>query len=405
MTSRERVMNALSFKSTDRIPKDLGAMNSTSISAFAYPKLVEALGLPPRRPRVNDPWQMLAFPDLDVLDALGCDVVTVGNGITNAFEQPEIWHDYDFNGRLPARVRDPNAFKTRPDGTIEQYSSMIMPPTAHVFDGEHAGQPLPEFDQPLPLMDLKKYRKELDARAFKDETIKKLSEFYRKVRESTDRAVFGTDGVGAGIGIGNFGGLAVFPVICLEEPDYVRDLHEITIEHVIRNMRALLPEIGGCVDIVMTGCDDWGTQSSTIASPQAYRDLFMPYYRRVNDEAHRLVPGVKTFMHNCGAIYSILDMLIESGFDIINPIQWTAGGRGYREWKDRLRGRATAWGGGVGAQTTLARGTVQDVEEETRQVCRCFKEDGGFVYNSIHNLLAEVPAEKIVAMYRAASEL
>jgi len=403
MTSRDRVLRAMNFESTDRIPKDLGAMNSTSISAFAYPKLVRALGLPPRRPRVNDTWQMLAFPDLDVLDALGCDVATVGNGITNAFEQPEVWHDYDFNGRLSARVRDPKAFETRPDGTIVQWKSTIMPPAAYVFDSEHAGQRLPEFDEPLPLMALKKYRQDLEARAVKDETVKWLDGFYRKVRESTDRAVFGTDGAGAGIGIGNFGGLAVFPVICLEEPDYVRELHEITIEQVLKNMRAILPAIKGNVDIVMTGCDDWGTQNTTIASPNTYRDLFMPYYKRVNDEAHKLLPGVKTFMHNCGAIYSILDMLMESGFDIINPIQWTAGGRSFREWKDRLRGRATAWGGGVGAQTTLARGTVADVEREAREVCGYFRQDGGFVYNGIHNLLAEVDPRKIVAMYRAAS--
>ena len=65
-------------------------MRSTGISAFSYPKLVAALGLPPRLPKVYDTGQMLALPDLDVLDALGCDVVTIQDGlITNAFDQPE----------------------------------------------------------------------------------------------------------------------------------------------------------------------------------------------------------------------------------------------------------------------------------------------------------------------------
>ena len=80
MTHRERVMHALAFEETDRVPLDLAGMRSTGISAFAYPKLVEALGLPPRRPRVEDTGQMLAMPDLDVLDALGCDVVTIRGG-------------------------------------------------------------------------------------------------------------------------------------------------------------------------------------------------------------------------------------------------------------------------------------------------------------------------------------
>src|SRR5512144_1206883 len=107
LTSRERVMRALNFQPVDRIPRDLGGMRSTSISAFAYPKLVRELGLPPRRPRLEDTGQMLALPDLDVLDALGIDVVTIADRTTNAFDQPYIWQDYDFNGRLSARVRCP----------------------------------------------------------------------------------------------------------------------------------------------------------------------------------------------------------------------------------------------------------------------------------------------------------
>ena len=80
-TSRERVMQALDFQTTDRTPRDLGGMRSTSISAFAYPGLVSALKLPYRKPRVEDTGQMLALPDLDVLDALGCDVVTILDGM------------------------------------------------------------------------------------------------------------------------------------------------------------------------------------------------------------------------------------------------------------------------------------------------------------------------------------
>jgi hypothetical protein len=68
MTSCERLHRAIEFKPVDRLPKDLSGMRSTGISCFAYPRLVEALGLPPRRTRVYDTWQMLALPDLDVLD-------------------------------------------------------------------------------------------------------------------------------------------------------------------------------------------------------------------------------------------------------------------------------------------------------------------------------------------------
>ena len=116
MTRRERVLAALNFRQPDQLPKDLSAMPSTGISCFAYPKLVAALGLPPRRPKVYDTGQMLALPDRDVLEALDCDVVTVmGSWCTNAFDEPERWHPYDYNGRLPALVQQPASFETRPD--------------------------------------------------------------------------------------------------------------------------------------------------------------------------------------------------------------------------------------------------------------------------------------------------
>jgi uroporphyrinogen decarboxylase len=144
---RRRVLDAIDFRKTDQVPKDLGAMGSTGISCFAYPKLVEALGLPPRRPRVHDTNQMLALPDLDVLDALDCDVVTVGlNTYTNAFDEPDRWHNYDFGGRLPAKVMHPELFSLRTDGTVIQQNKngaavREMPPASYVFDSRHAGQP------------------------------------------------------------------------------------------------------------------------------------------------------------------------------------------------------------------------------------------------------------------------
>ena len=118
MTSRERVLAALNFQETDRVPCDLDAMGSTGISAFAYPKLVKALGLPPRRTRIYDTWQMIAVVDRDVLDALECDCICVnGENCANVLPEPEKWRPYDFNGRLEALVLDPSSFRVLPDGT------------------------------------------------------------------------------------------------------------------------------------------------------------------------------------------------------------------------------------------------------------------------------------------------
>lgn len=398
-TSRERVLQALNFQTPDRMPKDLGGMRSTSISAFAYPKLVAALGLPPRLPRVEDTGQMLALPDLDVLDALGIDVVAILDGATNAFEQPELWRAYDFDGRLPARVRYPENFRTLPDGTIQQGRNQRMPPSSYVFDEEHGGQPL-DLSADLPKLDLQQLRQSMQSGVIQDERVASIRGLCRRVRDSSDRAVFFNDGaLQANIGIGAYSGLAIFPMLCITEPDYVTELHEIVTEHAVANIRALLPEIHQDIDIIMLTADDWGTQRNLIASPKVYRELFLPYYRRITDECHRIAPQVKLFIHSCGAIYDLIDLVIESGFDVLNPVQWCAGKYSYREWKDKARGRIALWGGGINSQVTLPLGSVDDVRREVAEVTDYLNQDGGYVFCNIHNILAEIAPEKVIAMY------
>ncbi|MBE0698433.1 MAG: hypothetical protein IH586_16070 [Anaerolineaceae bacterium] len=399
-TSRERVMQALNFQPTDRVPRDMGGMRSTSISAFGYAGLVSALGLPSRLPRVEDTGQMLALPDLDVLDALGCDVVTILDGVTNAFAQPKEWHDYNFNGRLPARVRFPQHFKAQPDGSILNGDSRMLP-SSYVFDDLHGGQPL-DLSAELPKPDLKQLRRYFAEHPLTDERIREMSELCRRVRGTSDRAVFMNNGLlQIPLGIAGWSGLAIFPILCITEPDFVAELHELVTEQALSNLRALLPEIGPYVDIIMVAADDWGTQNNTIASPQVFRKLFMPYYTRVNEEIHALAPQVKSFLHSCGAIYTIIDMVIESKFDVLNPVQWSAGKYTYQEWKDKARGRIALWGGGVNSQATLPLGTVEEVAQETRAVVSYLSQDSGYIFCNIHNILAEIAPEKVIAMYQA----
>jgi uroporphyrinogen decarboxylase len=405
MTHRERVINSLNFKQTDRLPKDLGGMLSTCISAFAYPGLVDALGLPPRLPRLYDTGQMLAMPDRDVLDALGCDCAVVTYGATNAFDQDDTWYPYDFNGRLPALVRNPNAYQTQSDGSILQNGMSRMVSASYVFDEEHGGQPV-DWTGELPMYDLREYKRKLADQVISDEKIEVLEALCKRARESTDRAIFLSEGaLTPDISIHAHGGMAVFPILCLSEPEYVAELHEIATEHTLRNINLLLPVIKPYVDVIMAAADDWGTQNSTIASPKVFRDLFLPYRRRINAEFHSIAPDVKIFLHTCGAIYDIMDLIIECGFDVLNPVQWCAGKHTYREWKDKARGRIALWGGGVNTQVTLPLGTVDDVEREVREVASYLSSDSGYIFCNIHNILAEIEPQKVIRMYRTAGEI
>jgi uroporphyrinogen decarboxylase len=407
MTSRERIIEALSFNPTDRVPCDLDAMGSTSISAFAYPKLVKALGLPARPVRIFDSWQMIAVVDMDVLDALGCDCICVIEDVlANVLFDKEKWHPYDFNGRLNALVRDFGTFKVLADGTIEQAATdfsgkTYMPPDAYVFSEEHGGQAVDIFGECIK-DDLGVLASELKSKELTPERVQSIAQYCKRAKEAGgDRAVF-FRGVSALLGYR--GGMANFSMLCMTEPEYVKELHEILIQSAIHNAEALVPAIAPFVDIMTLNSDDQGTQNSTILPPETYRELFVPYYRRLNDKVHDLAPHIKTFYHSCGAIYPIIDAVIDSGFDILNPVQWTAGKNSPEQWKMRADKRLTLWGGGVDTQTVLPSKNISQIEAQAEQMVKTFSRNGGYVFTAIHNIMAEIEPEKVIAMYRAAQK-
>jgi uroporphyrinogen decarboxylase len=399
MTRRERVLASLSLRAFDQVPKDLSGMRSTGISAFAYPKLVAALGLPPRLPRVHDTGQMLALPERDVLDALDCDVVAVeGTAGTNAFDEPERWRPFDFNGRLPALVQRPEAFEVRRDGVIVQNGSSLMGPDAFVFDTPGAGQTLDLSRDPEPF-DLAAFEAQQRASLPAPEQVQAQAAYCARARAATDRAILFA---GLSAGLGYHGGIPRFSMLCFTQPDHIHAFHDVATRYAVQRVERLLPAIAPHVDALMLCSDDQGIQTGSILPPALFDELFVPYYRRVNDAVHRLAPGMKTFLHCCGAVYDLLDGIAASGFDVLNPVQWSAGRATWQQWKDKARGRFALWGGGVNTQTTLPFGTLDDVRREVRQVVPYLAANSGYVFAAIHNILAEIPPEKVVAMYRTA---
>ena len=400
MKPRERVLTALAHQEADRIPRDLGGMNSTGISAFAYPKLVEALGLPPRKTRVHDTFQMLALPDVDVLDALDIDVLTINHGVCSQLDQDHLWKPFDFGGRLDAEVRNPGSFQVQKDGTVVRASSRMVP-NSYVFDSTSGGQAL-ILEGDLPRPDLKELSKNLKKSLLRDDDLQREAHLCQQVRQRSDRALFYSGPINTGIGIGHWGGLGIFPLLCLEEPEYIEDLHHLVIEHSIENAKRLLPVISENVDILMLAADDWGTQQAPIASPDTYKELFLQPIKEFNDVVAKLAPNCHRFLHSCGAIYDLIDLVAESGFQILNPVQWTAGGHPYPEWKQKCQNRLALWGGGVDTQGTLVHGTPNDVQNESHTISHHLHQGGGYVFCAIHNLLAEVSPEKILALYKGA---
>jgi uroporphyrinogen-III decarboxylase len=132
----------------------------------------------------------------------------------------------------------------------------------------------------------------------------------------------------------------------------------------------------------------------------SYRELFLPYHKKINDWIHANTKW-STFKHSCGAVDLFIPSFIEAGFDILNPVQWTAAGMDRETIKSKYHKRIVFWGGGVDTQRTLPFGTPAEVEKEVLDTCRILGKGGGFVFNTIHNIQAKTPVENVVAMLGA----
>jgi uroporphyrinogen-III decarboxylase len=189
----------------------------------------------------------------------------------------------------------------------------------------------------------------------------------------------------------------------LSRPDYVHKVFEKQLEYALANFEKLYDAVGDNLDVLFLCGTDFGTQSSTFCAPEVYDELYHPYYKAMNDWIHSHTSW-KTMKHSCGAVESFMSHFIASGFDIINPVQCSATGMEPATLKERYGDRLTFWGGGMDTQQTLPFGTPEEVRRQTLERCEIFSKDGGFVFNTVHNIQARTPIPNVVSMIDALKE-
>ena len=164
-------------------------------------------------------------------------------------------------------------------------------------------------------------------------------------------------------------------------------------------------EVVGPNVMMVSEADDLASQNRCLVSPAVYRKLIKPRHARLFAFIKRQarVP-VKIFYHSCGATAPLLPDLIESGIDILNPVQVSAAGMDTRELKRRFGKELTFYGGGVDTQEVLPHGTPQQVRDEVKRRIDDLAPGGGFIFNTVHNIQADVPPENIVAMWETLRE-
>ena len=220
----------------------------------------------------------------------------------------------------------------------------------------------------------------------------------RALRQSTDRAIVGLFG-------GNLFELPQFlyrmdnylSYMALY-PDAIHRLSERLSEIHLQNLEKWLGSVGPYIDVILFG-DDLGSQNGPLISPEMYREYYHRHHRRLWQRAKELA-DVKVMLHSCGGIEPLLEDLITAGLDATNPVQTTCRGMDTRALKETYGDRLSFWGGGCDTQEVLPRGTPEDVTRHVMQQVDVLSPDGGFVFQQVHNIMANVPPENVLAMFR-----
>jgi hypothetical protein len=376
--------------------------------------LRDYFGLEKRLVKVFDPYQMLGFIDEDLKQGLGIDVEPVYGPETLFGFANENWKPWRMDNGLEVLVS--GHFNTRrdeaggtlifPKGDMSAPASGRMPKDGYFFDTIVRQPPIVE-EQLNP-----------------DDNLEEFGPISDKHLDYFEREVGSASGTGRGV-MATFGGTALgdialvpapflkFPkgirdieewyVSTLTRQDYVRRVFEKQTEIALANLTRIHHRVGDRVDAVFVCGTDFGTQNSTFCSTDTFRSLYMPYYKQVNAWIHRHTAW-KTFKHSCGSVESLIPAFIESGFDILNPVQCSARGMEALLLKKKYGERIVFWGGGVDTQATLAFGTPENIRSEVLHRCEAFARDGGFMFNAVHNIQANTRVENIVAMFDAVAE-
>jgi hypothetical protein len=411
--SREDFLKTINHRQPGRVVVDFGSTAVTGIHVLIVEKLREYYGLEKKPVRVIEPYQMLGEIDNELLDAMNIDVIGLFGpknmfGIANegwkvdkTIWGQEVMFPRDFNYKYNSN----GDLLIYPEGDTSVAPSAMMPKSGYFFDALDRQKPVD--DSALNVED-------------------NLEEFSPLKNED----ILHWRNLAAGSGsirgkVASFGGtalgdIALVPAVNLKNPrgirgveewyistlireDYIREIYARQTDTAVENLKVLKAATGDNVDVVVICGTDFGTQTSTFCSPDTFRSLWLPYYRKVNDWIHENTSW-KTFKHSCGAVETLMDLFIESGFDIINPVQINASGMDPKQLKKKYGRDIVFWGGGVDTQGVFAFGTPEQVREQVRRQCDILNDGGGFVFNTVHNIQANVPFENVVAMLEALKE-
>ena len=379
MNARERVLTTLCHQEPDRVPFDLGSVQVTGIHVVAYQAWRAALGLPAETPVLCDSIQQLAMPDDDLITRLGVDVrglFPLNSHNWQVIEEPDgdYWRYHDEWGISHRRPR--------PDGLYYSiYHEPLNRPDLTAADITR--HPWPDFGAPWRIQNL---REQADAWRTQGFAVV-LKDPFAGIFEMAQRIV----------------GMQELLVMMATDEALAGVLFDKLLELKLAFWEMALPALGDRVDVV-TYADDYGTQQSQLISPAMFRRQLKPRVKMLFERIKQLAPHTRQFFHSCGNVRPLIPDYIEIGTDILNPVHIRARGMDPVALKRDFGQDITFWGGGIDTQDVLPHGTPQEVRDDVRRNIEALAPGGGYVFNTVHNIQADVPAENMIAMWDALQE-
>jgi len=181
-------------------------------------------------------------------------------------------------------------------------------------------------------------------------------------------------------------------------PEFYQVLIDRILEFQLPFINKMMKSADGKIDFFRIG-DDFGTQQALLMGVEQWKKFFQPALRSMSGKAKEY--GAKYYQHSCGAIRELIPSLIETGVDVLDPLQVKATGMVPAELKKEF-GDRICFSGGVDEQDLLPHGTEQEVKEAVWRLLDEMNVDGGFILGPTHNFQDDIPTKNIVAMYEAA---
>ena len=369
MTARDRVKAALSHRQPDRVPLDLGGMNSSSLVVEGYDRLKRHVGVEAET-RLADRMQRIVEVDEPVLQALAIDTRRVTLGVPDAGLAADLG---------PRRYRDMwGVVREHPEGSY-YYDLKASPLAGEITTADILRYPWPNPDDPGFVRGLK-------ARV-------------RWIRDQTDAAIV-LAVPAAFVHISQYlRGFEDWFCDCAADLARLEVLFDAVLDVTLQLSRNVLREVGSEVDVLFFA-DDLGTQESLIVSRDFYLRYIKPRHRKFVAALRELSPATIAF-HSCGAVAGLIEDFLEIGVQCLNPVQVSAAGMAPAELKRKYRGRMAFWGG-TDSQGLVPRGTVAEVRRMTEQLIDTLGDGGGLVFANGHNIQPDVPLENVLAMFEHA---